>query len=476
MSNQPARIPVQQAGPPPPPLGDSARDLVYRRLARQVRRFPDLAIAGLDTGQSALPMDSRDAAFAHAVYDAAIRRWLTLEHLLSGFLTQPLPEVEPRLRAVLLAGAAQMLLLDRVPAHAAINHAVEWSKQRIRPGAGAMVNAVLRKVAALRAPEGSDRRERYTDRRDELPLADGSALALQGEVLPEGELDRLAAATSHPVGLLRAWEAHMPLREVRRIALHGLAVAPVILNTAHASEALPIGNDGEEMLPHAVPGHHVFTGSHAALTALLSRRTDLWVQDPASSLAVSSISDLAFNGLILDLCAGQGTKTRQLCATFPSAAIVATDIDPERRKTLASVFQGSAQVKVADPAAVRETCLEKAGLILLDVPCSNTGVLARRPEARYRFDDASMESVTQAQRQIIADAIPMLATGGAGAHRGKVLYSTCSLEPQENSQQAAWASKWHGFIISREHRRLPGGGPGEPQTDYSDGSYAALLG
>jgi 16S rRNA (cytosine967-C5)-methyltransferase len=237
---------------------------------------------------------------------------------------------------------------------------------------------------------------------------------------------------------------------------------------------LPAGNTGVEFSPHSAPGHHVFTGTHGALAALLDKRSDIWVQDPASSLAVSSVADLQIGGgLILDLCAGQGTKTRQLSAAFPSAPIIATDIDAARRNILAAVFKESEQVRVLEPAEIREQCLEKADLVLLDVPCSNTGVLARRPEARYRFSAASIESVTAAQRQIIADSIPLLATGAGG--RGKILYSTCSLEPAENSQHAAWAAKWHAFTIARENQRLPGGGPGELSTQYSDGSYAALL-
>jgi 16S rRNA (cytosine967-C5)-methyltransferase len=470
MQKSPRRA-ADQGDPVPIPLGDAARDLVYRRLARQARHYPDLAISGLDIAQASGPLDSRDAAFAHAVYDAAIRRWLTLDYILSRFLDGHLAEIEPRLRAVLIAGAAQMLFLDRVPAHAVINHAVEWSKQRIRPGAGGVVNAVLRKVAALRMDPGEDRRERYTDRRDELPLSDGTALALREDVLPESDSDRLAVASSTPLELLRAWEACMAAREVKRIALHGLAVPPVILNTSHARSPLPVGPEFE---PHAAPGHHVYSGGRVELAIFLESRRDLWVQDPASSLAVSSVADLpVLRGLILDLCAGQGTKTRQLSAAFPDAAIVSTDIDPVRRRTLAAAFTGSDQVRVVEPTVVREQYFEKADLILLDVPCTNTGVLARRPEAKYRFGAGSLESLVQTQRQIIADAIPLLAAGRGV--RGRLLYSTCSLEPQENAHAAAWAAKWHGFTVSREHQRLPVGGPGEAPAQYSDGSYAILL-
>jgi 16S rRNA (cytosine967-C5)-methyltransferase len=284
--------------------------------------------------------------------------------------------------------------------------------------------------------------------------------------LPEDPLHRLAVATSHPRSLLQRWTRAMPMREVRRIALHGLARPPVILNTTHASGELP-----SFLTPHNAPGHHVHTGTREELVGLLDARRDLWVQDPASSLAVESISDLS-PALVIDACAGLGSKTRQLEATFPGSEIVATDIDLPRRRTLESVFASSERVTVIP----YERLLEWAGradLALLDVPCSNTAVLARRVEARYRHDRARSESLTRLQRQLIADAIPLLRDPAAGPRH--ILYSTCSLDPAENEEQPRWASRWHRFDVERERRRSPEGGPGRPPESYSDGSYAALL-
>ena len=93
-----------------------------RRLAREARRFPDLGVAALDTGA----LSGQDAAFAGAVYDAVIRRWLTIEWVLDVHLKKPASEADPPVRAALLAGAAQILFMDRTPNSAAINQAVEW--------------------------------------------------------------------------------------------------------------------------------------------------------------------------------------------------------------------------------------------------------------------------------------------------------------------------------------------------------------
>jgi 16S rRNA (cytosine967-C5)-methyltransferase len=111
----------------------------------------------------------------------------------------------------------------------------------------------------------------------------------------------------------------------------------------------------------------------------------------------------------------------------------------------------------------------QADLLLLDVPCSNTGVLARRVEAKYRFSKANQQKLIDVQRQIIADAIALV------SDRGVVVYSTCSIDPAENEQQARWVTKWHPFRIEQRQSRLPAGGPGDSPTRYADGGYFAIL-
>lgn len=431
-------------------------------LAQHAKRFPDLAPEPIvDDG-----LESREAALAHAIVDASVRHWLTLETVLGRFTSQPVRNLEPRMRAALLMGAAQLIYLDRVPPHAAVTSSVEWVKAAIRPKAGGMVNAVLRRVADLidRDEDGhARRRDAWDEAPDALPLGDAGAIALREPVLPDEALARLEAGASVPRTLLQRWSTRMPTGEVRRLALHTLATPPTVLCVAHARSALPEGLDAHDALTH-----RVFTGSHAELRRLLASRDDLWVQDVSSSGAVASVSDLK-PGLVVDLCAGLGTKTRQLRATFPDATILATDTDRAKLRTLAGVFEGDARVTVAPMDRVRELALGRADLVLLDVPCSNTGVLARRVEAAYRCGPSRIERLADQQRQIVADTIPLLASSGA------ILYATCSLEPEENAEIARWAAQWHRFKIERERSAVPGGGLGEPVSSWRDGAYSVLL-
>jgi 16S rRNA (cytosine967-C5)-methyltransferase len=437
-----------------------ARDAVMRHAAKQCERFPQLELAPLQLP----PMDERDAALAHAIWDVVVRRWLTLGYLLNLKIDQPLEAIESPVRAALLVGAAQIFFLDRVPAYAAIDHAVEWAKATVRPGAGGLVNAVLRRMSELKL-EGT---VEYSNTRDKLPTGDGQAIKLASPVLPDEDALRLAVVTSHPLPLLRDWAKRFGIDAARKAALHALAPAPTVLNTLHAE---PSTLPGPELIgAHDEPGCKVWLGTHEQLRELLASREDLWVQDASSCGAVRSVSDLHPN-LVIDLCAGQGTKTRQLCATFPSAHVVACDTDLRRATTLLGVFAHRRSVRVKEIDEVLGEYAGQADLILLDVPCSNTGVLARRPEAKYRHTDASIAELVAIQKSIVERAVTLLGDRPNAA----ILYSTCSLDARENQEVALWACEKFNLVASRQRQQLPTGGPGQPGSRYRDGAYSVLL-
>ena len=173
------------------PPASSARSVVHQRLREEAHRYPDLRLEPLDTGTLKGPGAGREAALAHAIYDAVVRRWITLEAVLAPHTSRPIGEMDSTVRAALLAGAAQLLLLDRIPPHAAINEAVNWTRSAGKPKATGLVNAVLRRVS-----EGVARGEagwpisiespaiEHVGKTDRLPLADGRALQLTNEAFP----------------------------------------------------------------------------------------------------------------------------------------------------------------------------------------------------------------------------------------------------------------------------------------------------
>ncbi len=416
----------------------TARSVAALAIADAADRFPDLVAVEPDTSR----LSEADTRLATAITRTTLQRWLTLRHLLDRFLSQKLNRLEPRLQAVLLSGGAQLVFMDRLPAYAVVDESVALARSLVRAGAAGLVNAVLRRVAHLAGSVMED--IPWTPSRNRLPLEVG-CIAMTDDALPtvEDEAAYLAAATSHPQRLVTQWLGTFGRETALALLTHSLKTPPTFVFDGSAANATR------------------WEGTHEELGAWLAADPTRRVQDPTAALPVQTMRGLAVSR-VLDLCAGRGTKTRQLATQFPEAKVVATDPHAERAEDLQALAQQLANVRVAEPAALDGEVFD---LVLLDVPCSNTGVLARRPEARYRYSPRSLASVAALQRKIIKQALPRVAPGGA------VLYSTCSIEEVENQKQAAAIARLSGGQIETQRLVLPGG----LGDAYHDGGYHALI-
>lgn len=422
------------------------------RLIDQVAAFPDIDLDAMDiTG-----LDDRDAALAIAIEQAVGRRWLTLETILQSRLDRDWSTIQPEIRAAMLVGAAQILLLDRIPTHAAVDDAVEWTKRRVRPKAGGFVNAVLRRVSEL--PTGES--EPFDpDQRDHLPKADGSAMILNDEIFAEEPAHRIAQQTAHADALVAHWTATMGFARTIELCRHDLVHPPIIVTD--------VPPDTADCVPHDEPGHFVFTGSMSALRAIVDEHPLARVQDAGTSKALHLAAELSPR-VIIDFCAGRGTKSKQLAVMFPEAEVVASDPDPVRFAVLQQLAYLIPNITAVRPEALG-AYQGRADLVVLDLPCSNTGVLPRRPEAKAGFRIKRLRSLESLQRSIMAQALPLR------AESGHVLQITCSLERMENEDQSAHLERWFPLRVREQQRARPTGLPGDPATGYRDGGYAALL-
>ncbi len=430
----------------------NARAAAAVSLINAAKRFPDLPAIQLDV----LGLDPRDAALATAIHRTVLQRWITLEYLLNRELEKPIHTLEPPMQAVLLTGAAQLLFMHRLPTHAVVDEQVNLARELVRPGAAGMVNAVLRRVAEMVKAVEED--TPWKPARDRLPLDNGCVL-LNGDLLPPIELASryLAVATSHPRAIINRWMQPHGKQRVADFCKHGIETPPTIVAVEQGFKH----ETTEQYQPHETPGFLVWQADQKELRAFLDQHPQRRVQDPASSLPVRSAANLSVNRA-MDFCAGRGTKTRQLAALFPDATIAATDVDNERRAALQRATKTCKNVIVVGPDAEPR---EKIDLLLLDVPCSNTAVLARRPEARYRFDTKSLNTLVQLQRDILRQTLDWVVPGGV------VLYSTCSMEKEENNDQANWISHRVRGKIEHEHQAWPSG----RGATYQDGGYHALI-
>lgn len=414
-----------------------ARRRAVEALIPAAQRYPDVPAHAWDF--STLP--PRDAALAMAIHRTVMQRWITLTYLLDGCLTQKSAQLEPRLRAVLLAGAAQVMFLDRLPDHAVVDESVSLARRLVRPGAAGLVNAVLRKLITRRGV-GDDQPWRPDVQR--LPLGAGG-LALREVALPpvEAVAHHLSVATSHPRRLVQRWIDVYGEAATAELCLHNVMEPPTVVHEARS--------------------HRPWDQGHDELRAWLAAGPDRWVQDAASSRPVEATAGLAV-AQALDYCAGRGTKSRQLAYQHPQARILATDVDEHRFASLREMAAAHERIDAVTPAEALARVGE-CDLVVLDVPCSNTGVLARRPEARYRFDQSSLDKLINLQRQIVGEVLPHIRPG---CH---VLYATCSLEREENQRQVSWITAHHPVDVVRDGMLMPSA-RGEV---YHDGSFHALL-
>ncbi len=445
---------------------DGPRERVHERLVKLVQRFPDLPLGSVDTRG----LDPRDASFAKALESAVLERWLTLEAIVRSRLDRGWPTLQPAVRATLLAGAAEILLLDGVPDHAAINESVARIRRNLHQGAAGLVNAVLRKVAALRletlAVDDPDAAELRTARNG-LPLADGRVIRLAEPVFSDEEVRRLGEQTSHGDDLVIHWIAAHGLAMTRELCLHDLVRPPICVTATDPDTLRADAGDGGPLVAHDRAGFFVLDPARSGVRAFLAEHAGSRIQDPASAEPVAGAAGLRPN-VILDYCAGRGTKTRQLADAFPEARILATEVDPLRFNDLERAFEDHPTVEVVRPEDLKEV-MGRVDLLALDVPCTNTGVLPRRPEAKYRFNRESLASIATLQRRIVRETEPFLAPGGA------ILFSTCSLEPTENRRMVAWMERRFGLESKHASQRFPAGSPGDPPNAIHDGSFHAVL-
>ena len=397
-------------------------------------------------------LDAREAALAVAIDRAVVVRWALLQGLLERWLKAPWAKQHPELKAILLAGAAQLLLLDKLPDHAVLNEAVEAAKASARPRAAGMVNAVLRKIAGLR----NDRLEQADPTADNHLLhADGSGWLLNEPLPGKDEISMLAAQCGMHVSVLERWSATDGIELARTRALHTIVEPPVIVHGTNVPGT-----------PHDDEGFTVLE-SGRSIKDVLAACPDARVQDPASAAAVAATAGLRPT-LILDPCAGRGTKSRQLATLHPDAQVVAADTHPGRADSLRALAEGIDNL-TATPFRDLSLFVDRGDLVLLDVPCTNTAVLPRRPEARHRLDRANRRAMREKQRQIAANCMTLLAPGG------HLLWSTCSIDPEENEQQVQWLCEYHPMKVVKQAGLEPTGLPGEPPTGYRDGAFHALL-
>lgn len=349
-------------------------------------------------------LDSRDAALAGEVVFGCLRRQAQLDFLIEASARRPVARLNPEIRVAVRMGAYQIRHLDRVPRHAAVNESVELVKRARKTSAAGLVNAVLRRI-----PRG-----------------------------PVEWPDR-ATSLSIPPWLLERWERH-----------YGAETAAAAAAAALEKPAVYVRLPGELAPPEGLRLEK--TEVSGCLRVLDGDPAGLRVQDIGSQ-SIVPLLDLHPGLRFLDVCAAPGNKTAQ--ALESGVWAVACDLHWKRLRAL----DGLACERVALDATRELPFAARFDRILVDAPCSGTGTLARNPEIKWRIQPEALARLHALQVELLRRALDRLAPGG------RLVYSTCSLEPEENEHVVREVL---GRLPEQVVRRLPG-------REAGDGFFAAVI-
>ena len=397
-------------------------------------------------------LEPRDRRWTRELVYGLLRVRSRLDAIIGDRVTGGPSRLDNDVLDLLRQGVYQLLYMRSVPAYAAIAQTVELVKRRHGIGASKLANAVLRRI---------DRE------RDGLQVAK-----------PRDPVSALALEFSHPEWIVGRWLARFGEEETRALLAANNLEAPLIARPYHIVreqleamlESAGIETADAPLLPDSV----VLTDGVRSLTELGAFRQGLFhLQDPASTL-VTRYAAFAPGSVVADMCAAPGGKAIELART--AALVIASDLSRNRMKRiLENITRLEATNIVPLVADASAPPLRDVDAVLVDAPCTGTGTFRRHPDARWRLKASDLAVMPAIQRAILREAATSVRRGGL------LVYSTCSLELEENDEQAArflsdhpgWtlepppegtvppATLDHGFL-----RVLP-------QTHGADGAFAA---
>jgi len=384
---------------------------VLLRVAKQNAYADDVLRAELDE-----TVKTEDAGLATELALGVLRWQRLLDFVIDRYLKKSANTADVEVRIALRLGVYQLLFLDRVPARAAVHESVELVKRARKRSAATLVNAILRKAAKEPFPGNSP--------------ADAVAALLPSD-LPLAE--RIGIQLSHPTWIVERW-LRIYGEERTRSLLQANNRVPVLsgylLDTQHSEEAtLSLQRTGCRLQPgRLLRDAWVLEGGNPGASEAV-RCGWVAIQDEASQ-AVARLVAADPGNTVLDLCAAPGGKTLLLArAAGAQSRVVAADLHEHRVSSM------KARLELANVRNVETIVLDGAlplpfeqafDRILVDVPCSGTGTLARHPEIRWKLHAEDLKDLHDRQARLLRNALPHLAP------EGRLVYSTCSLEPEEN--------------------------------------------
>ncbi|HEY4953442.1 MAG TPA: 16S rRNA (cytosine(967)-C(5))-methyltransferase RsmB [Gemmatimonadaceae bacterium] len=384
-------------------------------------------------------LDARDRRWLRELVYGMLRRRSAIDAILSERVRGGIARIDTDMLDLFRLGVFQLLHMGSVPPYAAIAQTVELAKVRHGIGASKLVNAVLRRV------------DRESDN-----LA---------PVLPADPVEALAVKYSHPAWIVRRWLSRWGQEETEALLARNNAEAPVVLRpfgiVREQLEAM-LESAGVHVGDAPLVRDSIQISGGITLTELGAFRQGLFfIQDPASTL-VTRYAAVPEGAIVADLCAAPGGKALELSRS--AKMVVAADRSVAR---LARVVANRERLEATNvqviAADARFPAVRPVDAVLVDAPCTGTGTFRRHPDARWRLRFADIAAAVEIQENLLRAAATVVAPGGL------LIYSTCSLEPEENERQI------EKFLSEHADWRLEPPPTGAVPAETLDGGYLRVL-
>ena len=424
-------------------LGRTRQISPARRAAFEILREVEAgAFSSILLAADRPDLNAPDRALTHELVLGVLRWQLWLDKLIEHYAKRAPDKLDFPVVLALRLALYQIRFLTRIPVSAAVNESVNLVHSARLSSATAFVNAVLRR--AIRESEYD-------------PAAELSE-----------PLDKLAVETSHPRWLIERWMNHFGFAETEAFARANNSMPPTafrVVNTDFTDIEDQIRRAGGSFEPSKIAENAWRVSGAASVLRELAAQGNIYVQDEASQLVAQTV-DVQPGERVLDLCAAPGSKTTLLAQLAnENALIVASDWSKKRLETVLkiSVLHHLNSIKslildAAHPLPFKNSVFDR---ILIDAPCSGTGTLRRNPEIRYRISEAAIRTLASQQRLFLEQAARVLKPGG------QLVYSTCSVEPDENENVTAAFRETHPDFQLLDTRRT------WPHREGADGFFIA---